>query len=316
MSNTEAPTSGSTASKLDAALGNLGDLNLGADGEEAGNATGVPNSLGADELAFVNFCHQYYGLHSEILPLSVAVKDYDFEEAEYIEYITNDSVKKALAERGIVVRGYALDGATSPVGKKLVDAKPTRAEKLAHKSLTPHQLLVANAMLDLQDTRSQKKKLQDLNITTAVYNTWLNDPVFSDYCKARAEKMLGDNQHEAHLALLDKIRMGDVKAITLYYEMTGRYVQASAQTSNVQQAMLDFKALMIKVLEIINDEVDDPQIAMRIADRFATVISINNTAEQLMTTTPHDEPLLVPEVTHMRDLNPRLKGILEQTKGS
>lgn len=117
--------------------------------------------------------------------------------------------------------------------------------------LTELQLAAANVMLDLRDNRSQKKKLQDFGIPTQKWEAWLRDPAFQAYLRQRAENILGDNLHESHLALVDRVRSGDINAIKYFNEITGRYTPRSDN-------QIDVNVVLLRVLEAIQRHVKDP----------------------------------------------------------
>jgi len=277
-----------------------------------------PKPLNEFELQFVTFMHQNYSLTGNILSRQSASDLLEMPESEYDSLMSDARILNALDERGIVMKLNH-----SPVGKSgngkggngnsdndNVVAISKWQKQLSLQTLTPQQLIVANTMLDLIDSRSQKKKLQDLNVSTTTYNTWLKDPVFQDYLRQRAESMLGENQHEAHLALLDKVRMGDLKAIELYYEYQGIYTRASASQVNANQVAVDVQNLLVRIIEIINDEVDDPQIAANIADRFKGLMTARTIAGELVTPTVNQ-----PEVAPARVITPELQAIMDKGAG-
>lgn len=137
-----------------------------------------------------------------------------------------------------------------------------------HGVLTEEQLVVANAMLDLRDNRSQSKKLKELNVPTQKWEAWLRDPAFQSYLRTRAENLLGDNSHEAHLALVDRVRSGDVSAIKYYNEITGRYVPGLKDT-------VDAQAIIMRILEIIQMRVKDTELQALIADDLLALARAN-----------------------------------------
>lgn len=251
--------------------------------------------------------HQNYSLNGSILSMAAAEDLLGMTESEYTELMNDTRILAALDERGVTLK--------SPVGKpndpngNVVSISKWQ-EQVSLKSLTPIQLIVANTMLDLIDTRSQKKKLQDLNVSTTTYNTWLKDPTFQGYLKERAEGMLGENQHEAHLALLDKVRMGDLKAIELYYEYQGIYTRASASQVNANQVAVDVQNLLVRIIEIINDEVDDPNTAARIADKFKGLMQARTIAGELVQPTIEQ-----PEIASARVITPELQAIMDRGAG-
>jgi hypothetical protein len=225
------------------------------------------------EANLVTFLDQQYALTGTILSAEKAFKEYGIPVPKYKSAMENPDVRRALSERGIIFERFDVDDWTS-------------------KSLTPIQLLVANSLLDLTDTRTNKKKLQDLEVSTQTYNAWLKDPVFKDYIHKRASQMIGENEHEVDLALLDRIRSGDLKAIAYYNEMTGRFVPQRASSMQV-----DPVNLVTKILEIITEEVSDPKELMNISNRLKSMIAARTVAGALV---GEEEPIMVPEIAPTR----------------
>ncbi len=240
--------------------------------------------------ALVTLLAQHHAIYGELFTKEVGVTEYEFDRAFLDIAYESKLLVGALQERGIEVDHYSFETSSES------DSKTTPAYR--SKALTPQQLIVANTMLDLIDTRSQKKKLQDLNVTTATFNSWLRDPVFSAYLRDRAEALLGDSMHEAHLALLDKVRSGDTRAITLYYELTNRYV-SQTQVAPQQQAF-NAQFLVTAIIDIINDEAD-PLTATRIVERLKNLATARTVAGELVDS--YSEPISAPTITPMRVLD-------------
>lgn len=163
-----------------------------------------------------------------LVNLGITAKFYD-------KCIKDKAFRDGLLERGIRL--------TSIEGVDLTDWR--------NFALTEEQLTVANVLLDLTDQRSRAKKLSELGISTAKYQAWLKDSAFQSYLRARAEGALDDNQHEAHLALIDRVVSGDVNAIKYFNELTGRYVQS-------KDSNLDVMSVLMRVVEIVQKHVKDP----------------------------------------------------------
>jgi hypothetical protein len=134
------------------------------------------------------------------------------------------------------------------------------------KILTEQQLTVANVMLDVLDKRSRLKKLTELGVSTAEYNSWLRDPVYRAYCLDRAEELLDSNQHVAHLSLIDRVSQGDLGAIKYFNSMTGRYREKVAAGVEVNVTNVTGSDMLIKVVEIIQTHVKDPATLEAIAN--------------------------------------------------
>jgi hypothetical protein len=124
--------------------------------------------------------------------------------------------------------------------------------------LTPEQLAVANSILNLADKRSITKKLQDFSVSPAKYANWKKNPIFNGYLRERSEALLGDSVSDVHLALIDSASSGDIQAIKLFYEITGRHTQHSQQNVNVQ-------VMLTGVIEAVAKYVKDPEVLQKIA---------------------------------------------------
>lgn len=202
-------------------------------------------TLSEKQFDVINFVEQEYLLNGAI-PTAARVASLGLvNEKKYTEWLADPEFRRNLVARGI-----------SP---SVVDGNDKGI-------LTEEQLTVANVMLDLTDNRSRKKKLADLKISTQKYEAWLRDPAFQHYLRTRAENILGDNLHESHLALLDRVRAGDMSAIKYYNEITGRYIQNNGDS-------IDLAGLLMRILEIIQKHVSNNDEVAKIADEMLTLAS-------------------------------------------
>ena len=190
--------------------------------------------LNATDQKLLNILEQEY-LLSRLVPSAKVIEEkYAIAQQSYRSAFKKALFRQSLRARGIIIRG-------------ITDVEDDELPGI----LTPEQLICANTILDLTDNRSRKKKLADLGVATATYEGWLRDPAFQNYLRQRTEHYLGDNVHEAHLALVDRAKTGDVNALKLYYEITGRHVSGSEKAIDVQ-------FLLTRILEIVMKYVDDP----------------------------------------------------------
>lgn len=196
--------------------------------------------LSEKEFDVINFIEQEWLLHGAI-PTGARVEQLGVcKESWYKSFLDRDDVRKNLVARGI---SFASSGI-----------------------LTEQQLTAANVMLDLTDNRSRKKKLGDLGIPTQLWESWLSDPAFQHYIRERSERILGSNQHEAHLALIDRVKSGDISAVKYYNEITGRYVPNRGDS-------VDVPSLLMRVIEIIQKHVSSNEEAALIAEDLLTLAS-------------------------------------------
>jgi hypothetical protein len=138
---------------------------------------------------------------------------------------------------------------------------------------------------------------------------WLKDPNFKGYLTARAEAMLGDVQYEALLSLIDKVLGGDLKAIQYYHEITGRYIPATVQTTSSNAT--DMQNMIVRIIEIIVDEVTDPAEALRIADRLKALVMGNQVAGLLPVGTVIEQP----EIAESREMTPEVVELMAKGAG-
>lgn len=130
--------------------------------------------------------------------------------------------------------------------------------------LLPEQVGLINQIMNLSDTRSERKKLSDASITPKVWDGWKQDPKVKAYMAARAEEILGGAIPDAHLALVDKVKAGDLGALKFYYEMTGRYTG--------QNQGIDPRQLLTRVFDIIAKHVQNPIALNAIAEDMTALM--------------------------------------------
>lgn len=220
--------------------------------------------MNEDDYAFLNFCEQTFHLTGR-LPNEYQSIAVGHSKRTYQRCVKLPVFNKALDARGIR-EGYAsLDGDGN------IDPQ-----------LTPEMLNAANVLLDLRDNRSAIKKLKELAIPTQKYETWLRDESFQRYLMIRSQKLLEINGHEAHLALIQRVRAGELGAIKYFNEITGYYVPERTKGVDVQSVIL-------RVIEIIQIHVSDPAIQSAIADGLLEIVREN--APQL-----NHEPVIRPQI--------------------
>jgi len=306
-----APTSGSTQS---------------AEEQASNSATKLGGAAGFNEedLDFVTIVDMHWGVTGVLLTAPVGQDRYGIPIDTYITCMKKPKVKRALAERGISLK--SLEQASPNSTGELIPQQPDRSWRDA--SLTPAQLIVANTMLDLIDTRNDRKKLQDLGVSSSTYNNWLRQPEFQKYLRDRAESLIGASQHEAALAMIDKVKSGDPKMIEFFYEYTGKFSRR-ADTSVLSGAASgslnseNVTSLIQSIIEIIVEEVDDPAVGARISDRMRGLISARNTANELVSSlnpSPinplQPTPVIIPEVAQSREITPDIKALMDSGIGS
>lgn len=196
--------------------------------------------MNSDQYSLLLFCEQMF-LMTGRLPDESTCAAAGHSGAVYKKCIKLPVFNLGLSQRGI--RPY----------------NELRGDGSVSRQLSPEQLQAANIILDQNDNRSRKKKLSDLKIPTERWETWLRDPAFQEYLHVRGEAVLGDHSHDAMLSLVKRVQVGDIAAIKYYHEITGRFIPSRERGVDPQQVLL-------RVMEIIQRRVGDPQVQMLIAD--------------------------------------------------
>lgn len=153
----------------------------------------------------------------------------------------------------------------SPTVKQMCKNRGIEIKVVDIDSLKPDQIAAANTYLNLADDRPITQKLHELGISPTRFWGWMKGEVFRAYLTERAEELFRDGLPFAHRELLAKVMRGDLKAIRLFYEISGRYTGLqSLEAQNVQ-------ILMQRLIEAIQIEVTDQEIIQRIAERFHAI---------------------------------------------
>jgi len=128
--------------------------------------------------------------------------------------------------------------------------------------LSDKQLAVINTLLNPFDRRSQTKKLAELGIGHSQLHGWMKDKRFSTYYNARAEELFGaEGLPVAHEALMRKVSEGNLGAIKLYYEVSGRHTGVN------KQEVMNLKLLFARFTEILQKYVT-PDVMRKIINEL------------------------------------------------
>lgn len=130
--------------------------------------------------------------------------------------------------------------------------------------LSPEQLLALNMVCNPDDKRSLRVKLNQCNLSSQQWAVWMNDPSFNRHFSGRLHRNFKGAMPEVLMAVVQQAIGGDVKAQTLYLEMSGAYTRSSNVNVNV-----DVGHTLDKLVEILQEELaSQPALLTRIAERF------------------------------------------------
>lgn len=191
--------------------------------------------------SLLSYCEQQWYLRGKLPTPQVLCEKYRLKPSTLNDWLQSEVFKQNFEARGI----------------------PT----IHANELSVEQLTVINTIMNLSDTRSERKKLADMGISAKQWEGWKRDPVVIDYMRERSNQILAGAIPDAHLALVDKVRAGDMSALKFYYEMTGVYTG--------QSAGLDPKVLLTKVFDIIAKHVTDASTLQAIASDFQLLAGVD-----------------------------------------
>lgn len=224
----------------------------------------LPRIPSNGEKKYVTFVEQHWHEHHRFPSAVISSKALKIPIATVDEYNTSPVVRVMFANRGIEV------------------------DATNHSVLTEAQLAAANCYLDITDRRPVHIKLKDLGIANIQFQGWLKNPNFKKYIQERAEELFDDAMPFAHRQLVQKVMDGDIKALRLFYEISGRYTGHTPEQQN-------FAIAMQRLVEAIQMEISDPDVLQRIATRFQAISEGKNPVS-VVQSKPEPAPYISPPV--------------------
>lgn len=131
--------------------------------------------------------------------------------------------------------------------------------------LSPEQVAAITLVTNFSDTRPTNVKMASIGVTEEQLNGWYANPIFQRELASRADSILDNIFPEAQAQLARQIKKGSFPALKFYYEITGR--AQSPETTNVKLAMM-------RLIEIVQKHVKDPETLAAIANEMRTTAVI------------------------------------------
>ncbi len=152
--------------------------------------------------------------------------------------------------------------------------------------LTTQQALVVKLMIDPTYRRGPREKLKSLGIAYTTYRAWLRQPVFYNFLNGLAEDGLREHNGDALVALTNKAIAGDIQAIKLYFEVSGRHDPAKQQQLNVSQ-------VLTTIFEVMTTHITDSELLAKIGQdfqaRFGRLDAAQQRAQEVFPQPPVDD---------------------------
>lgn len=180
-----------------------------------------PNGVGPRLVSnVVPWIEQYWHSHKVFPNDSVLMAQFGWDR-EFLDKVYRSKLfKSALEQRGIERRS----------------------------NLHPIQVATISVVTNFADTRSQDQKLASIGVTPEMFQGWLSQPTFKRELTARSEEILDNSIPDVLAELAKKARSGNLSAVKMLLEMTGR-----AQS----QELINSRRLIQVVLEAVQENVKD-----------------------------------------------------------
>jgi hypothetical protein len=133
------------------------------------------------------------------------------------------------------------------------------------KGLTSKQMLSLTVLSNPSDRRDLRAKLRSIGATYAEYQAWLKQPLFQEKVTEITEAMLGDNIGNVHQSLVNQATGGNVRAIELFYQITGRHDPA-------QKQVVQMDIIIKLLLEILTRRISDTEVLDMIVKDIGTEV--------------------------------------------
>jgi len=205
----------------------------------------IKESLTKQEKDLIDFYELQWHLRHSVPTIEELAQRLKVKQVAVNYYLQRRPVIKALDDRGIPWRQHSQE------------------------DLTATQVAAAITVMNPVDDRPINDKLDQLGILPATYYAWLNDPQFKNLVNNLADQNLTNIRPAAIAEFTKKINGGDWNAIRFWLETTGELNNSDAPQS---------EQLLKMIVEIIQDEVKDPEVIVRIAQRIKAA-SQNRTLE-------------------------------------
>lgn len=213
----------------------------------------LPEDFHEDEVTKLLWFYEFYWLRYAKSPsIDDILGGVELSPARIRKYTNSDSFHLRLQLRGIPWPDGWLDTAEAEV----VSAK-----------LTPIQMVALGILSDPTSRGSLKSKLERIGVSYSQYRNWMNNTEFAKAMNQIGEKMVVDNIATVHQSLVGKAQAGDVQAMKLFYEVSGRH-------DPMRQQSLDLNRIVALLLEVITRNVTDIGTLTRIQDEFDSALSI------------------------------------------
>ena len=133
-------------------------------------------------------------------------------------------------------------------------------------ALSPEQVYCIGIMTDPSSKLDMAGKLKRAGISMHTYRMWLKQPLFARAIKQIGEDMLNEHVADINTAVVRSAVDGNMKAVEIYNQMTGRYDPGKQQVTDLQM-------MVGQLLDIIFRYVTDTNTLAKINNDFSKVMT-------------------------------------------
>ena len=211
------------------------------DTEKTVTPTEKPKTLNDIEIRIVTYVEQkFWESKDGLAPTNEAVASALQISVKEVE----KAYKNDVFRRALITRGVNLD--------------QSRDSGL----LTPQQIMAANMMFNVQDKRSIREKLKDINVSPQQYSAWQKQPAWVNYCKKRAETVFEASDASFFMQLVKNMEAGDNKALQMFGEIRGIYNPRITVD-------VDVNSILMQVVEVLSRHLEPERLAIVAEDLAA-----------------------------------------------
>lgn len=193
----------------------------------------------------VTYCYDFYVQYGRVPSLDLIDSGLDHAKPTIAKVMDSPGFRSAMEARGVTLT--------------------------PNNGLTTHQSLALSILTNPTDRRNLQGKLKAAGVTYAQYRAWHKNPLFSSAFNRLTEGVMRDHTGDVLIQLTQKAVSGDLNAIKMHLEVSGRHDPR-------KQDAIDVQAFMTKLMEILMKRVTDPVMLQHIANDLNLMGALGSSA--------------------------------------
>lgn len=174
---------------------------------------------------------------------------------------------RTITNKTQVSQGRISEILKNPVFQTALENRGIEWRPVSSDLLSPDQIATIQVLLDVSDRRTIKDKLKALGVAPSKYYGWKKQPKFIEAYREASEALYGESLPEVHRSVIQEAVNGSYQHQKLMLAISGRWDEKR------QNEQLNVRYILMKVLEIIQVHVSDPEKLQAIAGEFETLLN-------------------------------------------